>query len=39
MTFSEIVGEGTISVAISGGSFHSLPGLQVAYTSIVSDAL
>ena len=27
MTLSETVGEGIISVAISGGSFHILPGL------------
>ena len=27
MTLSEIVGEEIISVAICGGSFHSLPGL------------
>ena len=27
MTLSETVGEGIIYVAISGGSFHSLPGL------------
>ena len=29
MTLSETVGEEIISVAIFGGSFHSLPGLKV----------
>ena len=31
MTLSETVGEEIISVAICGGSFHSLPGLEAHY--------
>ena len=36
MTLSETVGEGIISVAICGGSFHSLPGLLAYITSPVN---
>ena len=32
MTLSETVGEGIISVAISGGSFHTLPGQLVGHS-------
>ena len=37
MPLSETVGEGIISAAISGGSFHSLPGLQLQVTDPGSE--
>ena len=39
MTLSETAGEGIISVAISGGLFHSLPGLYTDFTETKKHTL
>ena len=36
MTLSETVGEEIISVAICGGSFHSLPGLLIGIAELLA---